>query len=53
LDPKRIAHLLDLVGQKFFGQVFISDTDKNRLHQILNEYHIEHTLYDINTQKMI
>ncbi len=53
LDPKRIAHLLDLVGQKFFGQVFISDTDKNRLHQILNEYDIEHTLYDINTQKMI
>jgi len=48
LDPKRTAHLLDLVGRDFFGQVFISDTDEQRVTQILTRFGISHSLHNVS-----
>lgn len=47
LDRVRIAELLNMVGHDHFGQVFISDTDEHRVHQILDEHHIAHQIIEI------
>jgi len=47
LDMKRIARLLELVGSEQIGQVFISDTDEERVKNILESYHIEHKIFNI------
>ena len=47
LDRVRIAELLNMVGNDHFGQVFISDTDEHRVHQILDEHHIAHQIIEI------
>ena len=51
LDRQRTAHLLDLVGKDHFGQVFISDTDENRIRQILDSYHIDHAIFKTASEK--
>jgi len=40
LDNSRITQLLNMVGQKHFGQVFITDTDETRLRGILEKHQI-------------
>lgn len=47
LDRARIAELLNMVGQDHFGQVFISDTDENRVKQILGDHGIQHKIVEI------
>ena len=47
LDRARISELLNMVGQEHFGQVFISDTDENRVKQILGEHGIQHQILEI------
>ena len=47
LDKARISELLNMVGQDHFGQVFISDTDENRVKQILGEFGIQHQILKI------
>ncbi len=37
LDENRIAHLMKLIGQKRFGQIFITDTNANRLKTVLEK----------------
>ena len=37
LDKNRISELLKMVGDDHFGQVFLTDTDENRVRQILSE----------------
>lgn len=37
LDNDRVKRLMDLVSQQHFGQVFVTDTDINRLNSIFNE----------------
>jgi len=40
LDNLRITQLLNMVGQHHFGQVFITDTDEERLKKILEKHGI-------------
>ncbi len=47
LDRNRITELLNMVGQEHFGQVFISDTDENRVRAILGEHGIAHQIFEI------
>ncbi len=37
LDPSRVQHLLELIKQNKFGQVFITDTHVNRIKDLLND----------------
>ncbi|MCB0477926.1 MAG: DNA replication and repair protein RecF [Crocinitomicaceae bacterium] len=41
LDENRVAHLMKLVSEHNFGQVFITDTEKNRVEQAFNKWEIE------------
>lgn len=38
LDMKRISNLISMVSQEDFGQIFITDTNKGRLEQIVDEF---------------
>lgn len=44
LDMARTAELLNMVGQEHFGQVFLTDTDENRVKRILSEHGISHRI---------
>lgn len=47
LDRTRISELLNMVGRDHFGQVFISDTDEERVKTILDGHNIEHQIHTI------
>lgn len=51
LDKQRISQLLNLLGKDHFGQVFITDTDENRVKQILTGHNIEHRIIQIDDNK--
>ncbi len=46
LDLTRINQLLELVSQQHFGQVFITDTDFNKIKTILNTHRIDHFIFE-------
>lgn len=48
LDEKRIRKLLYLVGNDHFGQVFLTDTDHNRVDRILSGNHITYQVITMN-----
>ena len=50
LDKTRIAELLRMVGDDHFGQVFLTDTDGDRVRQILTEYGIQHKIVEIKEE---
>ncbi len=50
LDMARTSELLNMVGQEHFGQVFLTDTDENRVNRILSEHGISHQI--ISTAQM-
>ena len=46
LDHERVQKLVSLVTTKFFGQVIISDTDKDRMVKLLNSLSIQSKLFE-------
>jgi DNA replication and repair protein RecF len=51
LDPQRVTHLLHLVLNKDFGQVFISDTQADRIQSILNQLGADHYIFHVENGK--
>ena len=47
LDESRISQLLNLVGNEHFGQVFLSDTDEERIVRILDRHGISHKIFRV------
>ncbi len=47
LDDKRVTHLIDLVNQENFGQIFITDTHKERTESILKDIKEPINIYEI------
>lgn len=47
LDEKRIAKLLNLVGNDHFGQVFLSDTSSDRIEGILTSHNIRYKMISV------
>jgi len=47
LDNLRMTQLLNMVGQNHFGQVFITDTDEQRLRAILEKHQISSNVINI------
>jgi DNA replication and repair protein RecF len=43
-DPERVDHIMAMVRNGQFGQVFISDTSPQRLAVILKKYNLEHQM---------
>jgi len=46
-DENRVEEIINLVGSGDFGQVFITDTQKDRIHRILDTTGIDFRLYRI------
>ncbi len=46
-DAERVAQIIRLVGNHRFGQIFITDTHQERLHDILHSLDIEYKLFRI------
>lgn len=48
LDNNRVGYLINLVGNNNFGQVFISDTQTERISQIFSSFNIDHSIFTIS-----
>jgi len=48
LDMNRVAHLLKLVAQEHFGQIFITDSNKARMENVINKFTNEYAIFDVN-----
>jgi DNA replication and repair protein RecF len=48
IDDERVAYMVDLVSQKTFGQIFITDTSAERLERVLRELGESYNTTDLN-----
>ncbi|MBU1370952.1 MAG: DNA replication/repair protein RecF [Bacteroidetes bacterium] len=48
LDDQRVAHLVKLLGNDYFGQVFITDTQRQRIDFLFEGTNIDHKVFDVN-----
>lgn len=48
LDDRRIHKLMEMVSHHDFGQIFITDTGKERVLNIFNSINVPVTLFDVN-----
>ena len=48
LDEERVKQIIELVGDDNFGQVFITDTQKERIMHIFEKVNIEHKIFKID-----
>ena len=47
LDDNRVEHLMKLVDQHHFGQIFVTDTHPERSKQIFNKINADYKLFHI------
>lgn len=47
IDDQRVSHLLNLLNQEKFGQVFVTDTHDNRAKEILEKLKMDFTLFKL------
>ncbi len=52
LDDKRTRKLMQMVSEDDFGQIFITDTSKERINRIFNEIGVEVKLFEIEKGKL-
>lgn len=52
LDEERVSYLIDMVTGKDFEQVFITDTNHKRMHQLLEKKHKEHRIFPVSEGKV-
>jgi len=50
LDSERVKQIIHLVADNNFGQIFITDTNKERLYHILKEIHIAYKLFELGEE---
>jgi DNA replication and repair protein RecF len=48
LDTNRVSHLLQLVAQEHFGQIFITDSNKARIEGIIDKFTNEYAFFDVD-----
>jgi DNA replication and repair protein RecF len=51
-DAERVAQIIRLVGNHRFGQIFITDTHQDRLHEILNTLDTDYKLFRIGEERV-
>ncbi|MCK4919984.1 MAG: DNA replication/repair protein RecF [Bacteroidales bacterium] len=52
-DSHRVEQIIRLVAKKKFGQIFITDTDEDRMRKILSELKIENRIFKIDENQKI
>ncbi len=53
LDDKRVEKIIAFVNNGFFGQVFITDTHKERTESILTKSEVEFNLYNLENGRVV
>ena len=53
LDYQRIHALMQLVSSHHFGQIFITDTDENRIKSVFKKINVDLNLFKIGKEKII
>lgn len=53
LDNPRIQSLMQLVSSHHFGQIFITDTDENRIRSIFKKINVDLKLFRISKEKIM
>ncbi|MCD6090079.1 MAG: DNA replication/repair protein RecF [Bacteroidales bacterium] len=48
LDTQRVEQLIQLVSEENFGQVFITDTQRERVEKLFNATELDHCLFEVN-----
>ena len=48
LDSERVERIIQLVGDERFGQIFITDTDRQHLTKILSQEHFDANLFQVD-----
>lgn len=48
LDSQRVTNIIRIVTQSDFGQIFITDTDKNHINNIINELDTDSAIFNVN-----
>jgi DNA replication and repair protein RecF len=51
-DSRRVRQIISLVSEKHFGQIFITDTNKERAVRILEEISAEHKVFKVENGKI-
>ena len=49
LDDQRVMKLVRLVGDDHFGQVFITDTQQQRIERLFEDTHISHRIFEVDS----
>ena len=52
LDASRVEQIVNIVGSDDFGQIFITDTNRDHLDQILKSGNIPHCIFDVKDGEM-
>lgn len=52
LDHERVEHLMKLVSDHTFGQVFVTDTDEDRIHKVFKNLDLELSLFKVEGGKV-
>ena len=47
LDDQRVMKLVRLVGDDHFGQVFITDTQRQRIEKLFEDTQINHKIFEV------
>jgi len=51
-DSQRVRKIIELVSEKHFGQIFITDTSEDRATRILKDMRAEHKVFRVNKGKI-
>jgi DNA replication and repair protein RecF len=51
LDDQRVSHIVDLVHDEAFGQLFISDTHRERTEEIIQKTGQSYSIFTLNKNK--
>jgi DNA replication and repair protein RecF len=52
LDHHRVTHLMKLVSDHAFGQVFVTDTDIDRIHKVFRDTGMEQRIFNVEGGKV-
>ena len=52
-DSQRVEKIIQLVSKEKFGQIFITDTDEERMRKVLSELKIENRIFKIDENQKI
>jgi DNA replication and repair protein RecF len=51
LDRNRVNHLVEMVAEEHFGQIFITDTSRDRIENILPGKNFDYFIYQVENGK--